>query len=247
MSLEDRVALVTGATRGIGRAIALELGKVGAIVAGTATTLEGAENIKQLFQAEKVAGTGYVLNVCDEKTIEAALTAIRQEFGDPAILVNNAAITQDNLLLRMKPEQWNSVIDTNLNSLYRVTKSCLKPMVKSRWGRIVNISSVVGLTGNPGQTNYSASKAGLLGFSKSLAQEIASFGITVNVVAPGFIETDMTEKISDKYKEVIHKKIPLGRIGKPEEVASAVLFLVSDSAAYITGQTIHVNGGMYMG
>lgn len=243
---EKKVALVTGASRGIGKAIAIELGKLGFTVVGTATTPKGAESISDYFKQENIDGKGMVLNVTDDESISKTMTNIAEDYSAPLILVNNAAITQDNLLLRMSDEQWHDVIDTNLNSIFRVSKACLKPMVKARWGRIVNIASVVGVTGNPGQVNYAAAKAGILGFSKSLAQEIAPRGITVNIVAPGFIDTDMTKALNEKQRDAINAQIPMRRMGQPEEIARAVGFLVSDKAGYITGQTLHINGGMVM-
>ena len=246
MSLSGKIALVTGASRGIGRAIALTLGKNGVMVAGTATTEEGAHNITEIFKAENITGFGFQLNVCDDESIKNAISAIKEKMDAPTILVNNAGITQDNILLRMKQDQWDAVIDTNLNSVFRMTKASLKPMLKARWGRIINITSISGVMGNPGQTNYSAAKAGLIGFGKSLAQEMAAYGITVNAVAPGYIETDMTARLTEKQQEMINNLIPMRRVGLPEEVASAVAFLASEEAAYITGQTLHVNGGMCM-
>lgn len=246
MSLNGKVALVTGASRGIGRAIALKLGEAGATVIGTATTPEGAEKITQALQKANIAGCGLVLNVASPESIQAALETIKGRFTMPAILVNNAAITQDNLFLRMKDDEWNTVIETNLSSVFRMTKACLRDMLKARWGRIINISSVVGATGNPGQVNYSAAKAGLIGFTKSLAQEIGSRDITVNAIAPGFIDTDMTRELSQEQREALLQRIPIPRLGCPDDIAAVVVFLASDSASYITGQTLHVNGGMFM-
>jgi 3-oxoacyl-[acyl-carrier protein] reductase len=246
MSDHHRVALITGASRGIGRAIALALGQAGAIVVGTATTPEGALSIDAALKEANIKGAGIVLNLTSEESIENVISFMRENYSMPAILVNNAAITQDNLLLRMKEAEWTSVIDTNLTGVYRVTKACLRDMVKARWGRIINISSVVGTTGNPGQVNYAAAKAGLVGFTKSLAQEIASRGITANAVAPGFIDTDMTKDLAETHRQMLLQRIPMQRLGLPSEVASAVVFLASDSAAYISGQTLHVNGGMVM-
>ena len=243
---EEKTALVTGATRGIGKAIALALGQQGMTVIGTATSDEGAQKISDYLAAANVKGTGMRLNVRDADGIDDFLKTVNDNFAAPNVLVNNAGITQDNLLLRMKPEQWDAVIDTNLNSIYRLSKACLRSMLKSRWGRIVNITSVVGVTGNPGQANYCAAKAGLIGFGKSLAQEIAGHGITVNAVAPGFIDTDMTQALNEQQREMIYGKIPMKRMGTPDEIANAVRFLVSDEAAYITGQTLHVNGGLCM-
>lgn len=246
MSFKEKTVLITGASRGIGRAIALEFGKQGAFVVGTATTEDGAEKIKQTFKTEGIEGTAFALNVCDEENLEKVLTAIKEMYSSPQILVNNAGIARDNILLRMKSEQWEQVINTNLNAIFRITKACLKPMVKARWGRVINITSVVGVTGNVGQANYVASKAGLIGFSKSAAQELAGYGITVNCVAPGFIETDMTRDLPEKQQTAILASIPSKRMGKPSEIAHAVVFLASDGAAYITGETLHVNGGMCM-
>ena len=244
--LDDKITLVTGASRGIGKAIALTLGKAGACVLGTATTVANADKITDYLREHNLRGKGCVMDVADPISINTAIQEIQQEFGDPSILVNNAGITRDNLMLRMKQEEWDDIITTDLSSVFHVTKACLKSMVKARDGRIINITSVVGCTGNPGQTNYSAAKAGIIGFSKSLAMEIATRGITVNAVAPGFIETDMTKNIDLKYQELIMQKIPMGRMGQPEDIAMVVCFLASAEAAYITGQTIHVNGGMYM-
>jgi len=246
MSESEKVALVTGATRGIGRAIALALGQQGHTVVGTATTAEGAERISAAFAEAGVKGKGVVLNVADAESIDQTIAAINAEFGAPQIVVNNAGITRDNLMLRMKAEEWDDVINTNLSAIFRVTKACLKGMTKARWGRIINISSVVGSMGNPGQANYAAAKAGLEGFSRALAAEIASRNITVNSIAPGFIETDMTQALPEAQRELLLKQVPAGRLGQPEDIASAVAFLASDAASYITGTTLHVNGGMYM-
>ena len=246
MSLEGKVAFVTGATRGIGQAIAQALGKNGATVIGTATTQEGADKISAALKASSIKGAGYALNVCETEAIKAVFKKATEEFSAPLILVNNAAITQDNLFLRMKPEQWDAVINTNLNSVFNVTKTAMKPMLKARWGRVITITSIVGVVGNPGQANYCASKAGVIGFTKSVAQEMASAGITLNTVAPGFIDTDMTRKLTDEQRAAIDAQIPMRKIGRPEDIASAVAFLVSDEASYITGQTLHVNGGMCM-
>ena len=247
MSEEPSVALITGASRGIGKAIALELGRLGFIVAGTATTESGAERISAYLSENGIKGKGYAANVSDDDSVAALIAAINDEFGAPTILVNNAGITRDNLLMRMKTEEWTDVIDTNLGSMYRVCKACLKGMTRARKGRIVNISSVVGASGNAGQTNYSASKAGIEGFTRSLAKEVGSRGITVNAVAPGFIDTDMTRELPEQHKEALLSQIPLGRLGEPEEIAAVVGFLVSSSGSYVTGETVHVNGGMYMG
>lgn len=244
--LKNKVALVTGASRGIGQGIALALGREGAIVIGTATTEAGADRITEALQAQGINGTGMVLNVTSQESIDAVLAAIKERFGAVSILVNNAAITQDNLFLRMKDEEWLQVMETNLNSIYRVTKNCIRDMLKARWGRVINIGSVVGSTGNPGQANYAAAKAGVLGFSKAVALEVGSRNITVNTVSPGFIATDMTDALNEEQRQAIFKQIPMQRIGSIEDVAAAVVFLASESAGYITGQTIHVNGGMYM-
>jgi 3-oxoacyl-[acyl-carrier protein] reductase len=244
--LEGEIALVTGASRGIGRAILMGLAEQGAAVAGTATTEGGAVAIDQALQDAGLRGMGLVLNVADPASVEAALARVGEVLGAPTILVNNAGVTRDTLLMRMKDEDWQAVIDTNLGSIYRLSKGCLRGMTKARKGRIVSIASVVGVMGNAGQTNYAASKAGMMGFTKSLAREVGSRGITVNCVAPGFIETDMTRALGDAQREALIGSIPLARLGKPEDVAAAVLFLVSPSGAYITGETLHVNGGMYM-
>lgn len=243
---KGRTALVTGASRGIGLAIALGLGREGAVVIGTATTQQGADNISSQFENAGISGEGILLNVADQESIDAALAYTKEKYGMPTILVNNAAVTQDNLLLRMKDEEWAKVIDTNLSSIYRLSKACLRDMLKARWGRIISISSVVGATGNPGQVNYAAAKAGLIGFTKSLAQEVGSRDITVNAVAPGFIDTDMTRHLPEEQRVILMEKIPIQRLGQPEDIANAVTFLASDAASYITGQTLHVNGGMYM-
>jgi 3-oxoacyl-[acyl-carrier protein] reductase len=246
MSEEKKIALVTGASRGIGKAIADRLAKDGFMVVGTATSASGADAITARFRDAGLSGIGKVLNVNDGEQVQEAIKTITEEFGAPAVLVNNAGITKDNLFLRMKDEEWGDVIDTNLNALFKVTKACIKGMTKARWGRIINISSVVGSMGNPGQANYSATKAGAEGFSRALAAELGSRAITVNSVAPGFIDTDMTKELSEEHKTVLLSKIPLGRLGDAEEVAAAVAFLASDDAAYISGSTLHVNGGMYM-
>lgn len=246
MSIQGKVALVTGATRGIGRAIALKLGGQGAIVIGTATSEAGAASITAALAEAGISGRGLVLNVEQPEAIEAVLEQIGAEFGPPLIVVNNAGITRDNLMLRMKEDEWQAVINTNLTAIFRVTKACLKGMTKARWGRIVNISSVVGSMGNGGQANYAAAKAGLEGFGRALASEIASRNITVNAVAPGFIETDMTHALPEAQREKLLNAVPAGRLGQPEDIAAAVAFLASEEAAYITGTTLHVNGGMYM-
>ena len=243
MCIRDRV---TGASRGIGAAIADELGSHGATVVGTATSEAGADAITSRFKDAGVKGCGKVLNVSDKEQIASVVSAVADEFGAVSVLVNNAGITRDNLLMRMKEEEWDSIINTNLNSVFRMSKACLRGMMKAKKGRIISISSVVGSTGNPGQANYAAAKAGLVGFSKSLAREIGSRGVTVNVVAPGFIDTDMTQALSDEQRAPILSSIPLGRLGLPQEIAGAVLFLSSGLGAYVTGETIHVNGGMHM-
>ncbi|AXW87661.1 beta-ketoacyl-ACP reductase [Lonsdalea britannica] len=243
MSFDGKIVLVTGASRGIGRAIAESLVARGARVMGTATSEKGAADISAWLGDN---GKGYVLNVADMSSIEATLASIKSEFGDIDILVNNAGITRDNLLIRMKDEEWQDVLDTNLRSVFRLSKAVLRSMMKKRFGRIITIGSVVGTSGNPGQSNYSAAKAGLVGFSKSLAQEVASRGVTVNVVAPGFIETDMTRALTDEQRAGILAGVPAGRLGDAKEIASAVTFLASEEAGYITGETLHVNGGMYM-
>ena len=244
--LENDVALVTGASRGIGREIAMALGKAGARVIGTSTTLEGAAAFTSALASHGCNGRGAVLDAAEAASIDALVGELESAGEMPTILVNNAAVTRDTLLLRMKPEDWERVIATNLTSVYRLSKACLRRMMKERRGRIVNISSVVGLTGNPGQANYAAAKAGILGFTKSLAREVASRGITVNAVAPGFIDTDMTRALGEAQRAELLKQIPAGRLGEAAEVAAAVLFLASPQAAYITGETLHVNGGMYM-
>lgn len=241
-----KVALVTGASRGIGQAIAMVLAQKGAYVVGTATTEAGANAISTLFHEQGHQGHGQVLDVSHQESVDALMTQLSEQQKVPAILVNNAGITADNLLLRMEDEEWCRVIETNLTSVYRMTKACLKPMFRARYGRIINLGSVVGSSGNPGQTNYTAAKAGLVGFSKSLASEMGSRGITVNVVAPGFIDTEMTASLPDMVKEEMLKRIPLKRLGHVNDIAEAVAFLASDAAAYISGATLHVNGGMYM-
>jgi len=246
MNLQGKVALVTGASRGIGQAIALELGRQGATVVGTATSESGAGKITEYFKANNIEGAGLVLNVGSDESVASVLDAISKQFGAPLIVVNNAGITRDNLMLRMKDEEWHDVINTNLSSLYRVTKAVLRGMTKARWGRIINIGSVVGAMGNAGQVNYAAAKAGLEGFSRALAREVGSRAITVNSVAPGFIDTDMTRELPEAQREALQAQIPLGRLGQAEEIANVVSFLASDGAAYVTGATIPVNGGMYM-
>jgi len=247
MSLNNEIALVTGASRGIGKAIATVLGNKGATVIGTATSASGAQGIADTFSASGTRGTGKVLNVTDPDSVAALMKAIQEEFGAPTILVNNAGITRDNLLMRMKDDEWDDVIETNLTSAFRMSKACLRGMMKARHGRIVTITSVIAATGNPGQANYAATKAGVIGFTKSLAREIGSRGITVNAVAPGFIDTDMTRELPEGQQQALLAQIPLGRLGAVEDIANAVAFLSSADAAYITGETIHVNGGMYMG
>jgi 3-oxoacyl-[acyl-carrier protein] reductase len=244
--LTNQIALVTGASRGIGQAIAYALGNQQAIVIGTATSEAGAQNISDGFKENGITGTGMVLNVADAESIKACLKIINNDYSPPDILVNNAGVTRDTLLMAMKDEQWDEIINTNLTSIFRMTKAVVRPMMKKRSGRIINISSVVGSTGNPGQTNYAAAKAGLVGFSKSLAREIGSRNITVNTVSPGFIDTDMTKELGDDQKKILTGQIPLGRLGTPDDIAAAVVFLASPSAGYITGENIHVNGGMYM-
>jgi len=245
-SLQGKVALVTGASRGIGQAIALTLAKKGAYVIGTATTAQGAAAISEYFKQDNLSGKGVALDVTCKDSIENMMTSLSDDNKAPSILINNAGITCDNLLLRMDDDEWYRVIETNLSSVFRMSKACIKPMFRARWGRIVSIGSVVASSGNSGQSNYTATKAGIVGFSKSLAQEMASRGITVNVVAPGFIDTDMTSALPDMVKDEMLKRIPMKRLGSVNDVADTVAFLVSDSAAYITGETIHVNGGMYM-
>ena len=240
------VAFVTGASRGIGRAIALELGRQGAVVAGTSTSNAGAESICDYLHAAGVKGAGYALNVNVLTEVESVVSAVQKQFGDIAVLVNNAGIARDNLLLRMKEEEWDDTLSTNLKAVYRLSKLVLRPMMKARHGRIINIASVVGSMGNAGQSNYAAAKAGMIGFSKSLAREIGSRNITVNCIAPGFIDTDMTRALSESQRAALTQQIPLGRLGTVEDVAAAVAFLASPAAAYITGATLHVNGGMHM-
>ncbi|MFW2373236.1 MAG: 3-oxoacyl-ACP reductase FabG [Gammaproteobacteria bacterium] len=246
MNLEGEIALVTGASRGIGKAIAEVLASEGATVVGTATSDSGADAISAYLTATGAKGKGMALNVTDPASIKDVIKAINDEFGGISILVNNAGITRDNLLMMMKDEQWDDIIQTNLTSIFRLSKAVVRPMMKARKGRIINIASVVGLTGNPGQTNYAAAKAGILGFSKSLAREIGSRNITVNTVAPGFIDTDMTRALPEEQRDALIKQIPLNRLGDPQDIANAVAFLASPQAAYITGETINVNGGMYM-
>ncbi|AYZ67751.1 3-oxoacyl-ACP reductase FabG [Burkholderia multivorans] len=245
-TLDKQVAIVTGASRGIGRAIALELARLGATVIGTATSESGASAIAAAFAEAGVTGRGAVLNVNDAAAAEALIDATVKEFGALHVLVNNAGITQDQLAMRMKDEDWDAVIDTNLKSVFRLSRAVLRPMMKARGGRIINITSVVGSAGNPGQANYAAAKAGVAGMTRALAREIGSRGITVNCVAPGFIDTDMTKTLPEEQQAALKTQIPLGRLGSPEDIAHAVAFLASPQAGYITGTTLHVNGGMYM-
>jgi 3-oxoacyl-[acyl-carrier protein] reductase len=247
MALNDDIVVVTGASRGIGQAIALELGARGATVIGTATTDRGAEAISASLAEHKVRGTGKVLDVTDADSIAAFFKAVQEEYGNPSVLVNNAGITRDNLMMRMKDEEWDDVINTNLSSAFRMSKACLRGMMKARRGRIITISSIIGATGNPGQANYAATKAGVIGFTKSLAREVGSRGITVNAVAPGFIDTDMTRALPEEQRKHLLEQIPMARLGDVSDIARAVAFLASDEASYITGETLHVNGGMYMG
>jgi len=244
--LKGKFALITGASRGIGKAIAIELGKMGAVIIGTATSSKGAQNIADYLKQEQIEGAGLVLDVRDSASVANMIEHIEQHLGQPLILVNNAGITRDNLMLRMKEDEWFEVIDTNLNSLYRVSKAVLRGMTKARFGRIINIGSVVGSMGNAGQVNYAATKAGLEGFTRSLAREVGSRGVTVNTVAPGFIATDMTDNLSMEQKKTMLAQIPLARLGDVSDIAKAVGFLASDNASYITGTTLYVNGGMYM-
>ena len=246
MSLANEIALVTGASRGIGQATAIALGKKGATVIGTATTDAGAEKISAYLAEQGIKGKGIALDVASQESIDAVMAAIQGEFGAPTILVNNAGITRDNLLMRMKDEEWDAIINTNLSSVYRMSKACVRGMSKARKGCIISIASVVGAMGNAGQTNYAAAKAGIMGFTKALAREVGSRGITVNTVAPGFIDTDMTRALADEHKQALLGQIPLARLGQPEEIAAAVAFLALPEAGYITGETLHVNGGMYM-
>lgn len=244
--MNAQIAVVTGASRGIGKAIALRLAREGHTVIGTATSGTGAAAISRYLDEARLVGAGRVLDVAEPGSIESFIKSVNDEYGPPAILVNNAGITRDNLLLRMKDEEWDDIIRTNLSSVFRLSRACLKGMMKARDGRIVNITSVVGATGNAGQTNYAAAKAGIVGFTKSLAKEVGSRHITVNSVAPGFIDTDMTQALPEEHRQALLGNIPLARLGSAEEVAAAVAFLCSDEAAYITGETLHVNGGMYM-
>lgn len=243
--LANKVALVTGASRGIGAAIAVALAQQGALVAGTATSVAGAEKISHALQEQGLKGKGFVLNLNDEASMKDLMREL-STFGLPNILVNNAGITRDNLLLRMKADEWNAVLETNLSAIFKLTQLCLKPMLKAQYGRIINIASIVGCTGNPGQANYAAAKAGLIGFTKALAQEVATRHITANVVAPGFIETDMTSQLNEKQRTSLLEKIPVRRLGSAMDIAHACVFLASEWADYVTGNTLHVNGGMYM-
>ena len=243
MSLDGEIALVTGASRGIGKAIATKLAAEGATVIGTATSEGGAASIAEYLGAQ---GTGMVLDVTNADSVSEVLGAIEEQYGPISILINNAGITRDNLMMRLKDADWDAIINTNLTSVFKISKACLRNMMKARKGRIITIGSVVGSTGNPGQTNYAAAKAGLIGFSKSLAREVGSRGITVNTVAPGFIDTDMTRALSDEQRDALKGQIPLSRLGDPDDIANAVAFLASPSASYITGETLHVNGGMFM-
>jgi len=244
--LEGKIAFVTGASRGIGKAIALELASQGATVIGTATSENGAQAISDYLAEEGVTGKGFALNVTEPEMITEVLASVTKDFGVPTILVNNAGITRDNLLMRMKDEEWDDIIQTNLSSVYRMSKACLRGMMKAKGGRIINIASVVGVMGNAGQTNYAAAKAGIIGFSKSLAREVGARNITVNTIAPGFIDTDMTKALPEEQRETLKSQIPLNCLGQPEDIAKSVSFLAGDGGAYITGQTLNVNGGMYM-
>ncbi|MBC3949292.1 MULTISPECIES: 3-oxoacyl-ACP reductase FabG [Pseudomonas] len=246
MSLQGKVALVTGASRGIGQAIALELGRNGAVVVGTATSESGAERISATFKENGIEGFGLMLDVCSAESVDSVLSQIQERVGAPLILVNNAGITRDNLMMRMKDDEWNDVVNTNLNSLFRLSKGVLRGMTKARWGRIISIGSVVGAMGNAGQVNYAAAKAGLEGFSRALAREVGSRAVTVNSVTPGFIDTDMTRELPQAQRDSLTAQIPLGRLGQAEEIAHVVAFLASEGAGYVTGATIPVNGGMYM-
>lgn len=244
--LQGKTALVSGASRGIGQAIALRLGELGAVVVGTATTQQGADAISAMLEQAGIGGRGAVLDVADQDSVDRLISDIGNNEGAPAILVNNAGITRDNLLLRMKSDEWDEIINTNLSSVYRMSKACLRGMMKARDGRIINISSVVGLMGNAGQSNYAAAKAGMIGFTKALAREIGSRNITVNAVAPGIIETDMTRAMTDQQRQALIDQVPLTRLGTVEDIAAAVGFLASPAAGYITGETLNINGGMYM-
>ena len=246
LAIDGKITLVTGATRGIGKAILLQLASQGAIVIGTATSESGAQAIRAALTEVGNVGTGMVLDVSDADSVANTLKIIVEAYGAPAILVNNAGITRDNLLMRMKNDEWDDVVNTNMSSIFRMSKGCLRGMTKARWGRVINISSVVGSMGNMGQANYAAAKAGVEGLSRAMAREVASRNITVNCIAPGFIATDMTDALGDEQKDTLRTQIPLQRLGTPEDIAQLVGFLASDAGAYITGETIHVNGGMYM-
>jgi len=245
--LDEKIVLVTGATRGIGKAIALTLGGAGATIIGTATSEAGADSVSKMLDDKKILGKGIVLDVTDNNQISKLDETIKKDFGSVDILVNNAGITRDNILIRMKEDEWEDIINTNLSSVYKMSKSVLRGMIKKRSGRIISITSVIGVMGNAGQSNYAAAKAGIIGFTKSLAREVGIRGITVNAIAPGFIETDMTESLPDDQKDLLASQIPMGRLGTADEVAQAVLFLAGASGSYITGQTLHINGGMYLG
>jgi 3-oxoacyl-[acyl-carrier protein] reductase len=245
--MSAKIALVTGASRGIGKAIVQHLGGLGMTVVGTATTDSGADKISAYLKESGITGRGMCLDVGDDESVERVVKAVTEEFGAPAVLVNNAGITKDNILMRMKADEWHDVINTNLNAMYRLSKACVRGMTKNRWGRIINISSVVGSMGNAGQSNYAATKAGTEGFSRALAKELGSRNITVNCVAPGFIDTDMTKELAEDHKAAMLNLVPLGRLGAADEIAAVVAFLAGDAGGYITGETIHVNGGMYMG
>lgn len=244
MNLDGKIVLVTGASRGIGKAIATTLAQVGAVVVGTATSQKGADAISAYLS--EYNGIGEVLNVSEQNSIDALMSGLKESVGLPTVLVNNAGITNDKLLMRMNNDDWDQVINTNLSSIYRMSKACIRGMMKAKGGRIINIGSVIGTMGNPGQSNYAAAKAGMIGFSKSLAREVGSRGITVNVVAPGYIQTDMTDDLDEAQKDSLMEQVPLKRLGTTQDIANAVLFLASDHGAYITGETLHVNGGMYM-
>lgn len=246
MSVQGKIAFISGASRGIGASIAMELGHQGAVVLGTATTEAGAEKVTQMLVKEGIKGKGYLLDVCDKEGIKTTLMAAQADFGSPEILVNNAGITRDNIILRMKLDQWDAVIETNLNAIFHLTRACLKSMIKAHFGRIINISSVVAVMGNVGQANYVAAKAGVIGLTKVIAMEHAAYGITANCIAPGFIETEMTAEFSQKQQAAILARVPIQRIGHSQEIAKAVAFLASGDAGYITGETLHINGGMCM-
>jgi 3-oxoacyl-[acyl-carrier protein] reductase len=243
--LNKKLVLVTGASRGIGRAIALTLGAAGATVIGTATSDDGAANISKIFNENKILGKGMMLNVNDNEQIDTLLNSITEDYGSVDILINNAGITRDNILVRMKEDEWDDIINTNLSSVYKMSKAVIRGMIKKRYGRIISITSVVGAMGNAGQSNYAAAKAGIIGFTKSLAREVGSRGVTVNAIAPGFIETDMTNALTEDQKTTLASQIPMARLGSVDEVAQAVLFLAGNNSSYITAQTLHVNGGLY--